>query len=177
MIKVGDLLPDVTFQVRELGEWVTKNTVDMFSGERAVIFGLPGAFTPTCSNQQLPRFEELTNEFMERDINNIYCVSVNDTFVMNAWAENQGITNVKMIPDGSGEFTRQLGLLVKKDNLGFGERSWRYAMVVNGGEVELFLPEEGYCDNCPTDPYEVSKPDNVLAELQRLDGVDGVTPV
>lgn len=177
MIKVGDLLPDVTFQVRELGEWVTKNTVDMFSGERAVIFGLPGAFTPTCSNQQLPRFEELANEFMERDINNIYCVSVNDTFVMNAWAENQGITNVKMIPDGSGEFTRQLGLLVKKDNLGFGERSWRYAMVVNGGEVELFLPEEGYCDNCPTDPYEVSKPDNVLAELQRLDGVDGVTPV
>lgn len=177
MIKVGDLLPDVTFQVRELGEWVTKNTVDMFSGERAVIFGLPGAFTPTCSNQQLPRFEELANEFMERDINNIYCVSVNDTFVMNAWADNQGITNVKMIPDGSGEFTRQIGLLVKKDNLGFGERSWRYAMVVNGGEVELFLPEEGYCDNCPTDPYEVSKPDNVLAELQRLDGVDGVTPV
>jgi len=177
MIKVGDLLPDVTFQVRELGEWVTKNTIDMFSGERAVIFGLPGAFTPTCSNQQLPRFEELANEFMERDINNIYCVSVNDTFVMNAWADNQGITNVKMIPDGSGEFTRQIGLLVKKDNLGFGERSWRYAMVVNGGEVELFLPEEGYCDNCPTDPYEVSKPDNVLAELQRLDGVDGVTPV
>jgi len=177
MIKVGDLLPDVTFQVRELGEWVTKNTVDMFSGERAVIFGLPGAFTPTCSNQQLPRFEELANEFMERDINNIYCVSVNDTFVMNAWADNQGITKVKMIPDGSGEFTRQIGLLVKKDNVGFGERSWRYAMVVNGGEVELFLPEEGYCDNCPTDPYEVSKPDNVLAELQRLDGVDGVTPV
>ena len=168
MIEVGDLIPQVTFKTRELGEWVEKNTVDIFSGERSVIFGLPGAFTPTCSNQQLPRFDELAPEFAELDINNIYCVSVNDTFVMNAWADNQNLKNVKMLPDGSGLFTKGIGMLVKKDNLGFGERSWRYAMVVNGGELELFLPEEGYCDNCPTDPYELSNPDNVLKELKNL---------
>ena len=98
MIEVGDLIPQVTFKTRELGEWVEKNTVDIFSGERSVIFGLPGAFTPTCSNQQLPRFDELAPEFAELDINNIYCVSVNDTFVMNAWADNQNLKNVKMLP-------------------------------------------------------------------------------
>ena len=116
MIKVGDLLPAVTFKTRELGEWVEKSSVDLWSNERCVIFGLPGAFTPTCSNEQLPRFEELATEFAKYGINNIYCVSVNDAFVMNAWAENQGIQNVTMLPDGSGEFTEALGMLVKKDN-------------------------------------------------------------
>tara|TARA_Y100000816_G_C25965869_1_gene504009 strand:- start:54 stop:578 length:525 start_codon:yes stop_codon:yes gene_type:complete len=165
MIKVGDLLPAVTFKTRELGEWVEKSSVDLWSNERCVIFGLPGAFTPTCSNEQLPRFEELATEFAKYGINNIYCVSVNDAFVMNAWAENQGIQNVTMLPDGSGEFTEALGMLVKKDNLGFGERSWRYALIADSGHVEMFFPEEGYCDNCPTDPYEISKPDNVWRAL------------
>jgi peroxiredoxin len=137
---------------------------------RVVVFSLPGAFTPTCSTYQLPGFEQALEEgkFAEFGIDDVYCISVNDSFVMNAWARAQELNFVKVLPDGSGEFTRRMGMLVAKDNLGFGMRSWRYAMVVRDGVVEAFLPEKGLMDNCDYDPYEVSSPENVLKVLEQL---------
>lgn len=143
----------------------TINTTDIFKDKRVVIFGLPGAFTPTCSNKQLPMFSELYPKFQEKGINEIWCVSVNDGFVMSAWFRSQEITNINMLADGSGELTRRLGMLVKKDNLGFGMRSWRYAAVINNGIVEQMFAEEGICDNREDDPYEISKPENVYEQL------------
>jgi len=131
-----------------------------------VLFSLPGAFTPTCSTYQLPDFEKLYEEFKAEGIDEIYCISVNDAFVMNAWGRAQNITNIKLIPDGSGEFTRKMGMLVAKDNLGFGMRSWRYGAVINDGVVEMWFEEEGYSDNCDTDPYGVSSPQNILQALR-----------
>ena len=131
-----------------------------------VVFGLPGAFTPTCSTFQLPTFEEMYDQFKDSGVDEVYCTSVNDTFVMNAWFEQQGIEKVKPLPDGNGELARQLGLLVKKENLGFGLRSWRYAMVVEDNVVTNFSPEEGFCDNIESDPYEASKPEAILKWLK-----------
>ena len=124
------------FVFRENGEFVTKPSLDLFTGKRVVIFSLPGAFTPTCSAYQLPGFEERFEEFVQLGIDDIYCISVNDGFVMNAWGKDQGIEKVKLIPDGNAHFTRSMGYLVRKSNLGFGERSWRYAAVVNDGVIE-----------------------------------------
>ena len=111
--------------------WEKVSTDDYFKGKKVILFSLPGAFTPTCSTYQLPDFEKLYPEFKNLGIDEIYCISVNDAFVMNAWAKSQDIKNVKVIPDGSGDFTRQMGMLVKKDNVGFGMRSWRYAAIIN----------------------------------------------
>jgi peroxiredoxin len=137
---------------------------------RVVVFSLPGAFTPTCSTFQLPGFEKAIGdgEFEKFGIDDVYCLSVNDSFVMNAWAKQQELQHVKVLPDGSGEFTRKMGMLVDKSNLGFGMRSWRYAMVVRDGVIEAFLPEEGFVDNCDHDPYGVSSPENVLKVLEQL---------
>jgi peroxiredoxin len=143
----------------------TINTTDIFKDKRVVIFGLPGAFTPTCSNEQLPMFSELYPKFQEKGINEIWCVSVNDGFVMSAWFRSQEITNINMLADGSGELTRRLGMLVKKDNVGFGLRSWRYAAVINNGIVEQMFAEEGKCDNHDEDPYDISSPENVYEKL------------
>lgn len=159
-------VPNITFKVRENNEWVEKNTHEMFKDKRVILFSLPGAFTPTCSTQQLPGYEDMFEQFQDKGIDEIYCVSVNDTFVMNAWAEAHGIKNVKMIPDGSGEFTRQMGMLVKKDDKGFGLRSWRYAMIVNDGIIEKIFEEPGKSDDCTTDPYGESSPENVLQWLE-----------
>ena len=155
-------VPNVQFIFREDGEFVTKTTDDLFAAKRVVIFSLPGAFTPTCSAYQLPGFEEWYEEFDSLGIDAIYCISVNDTFVMNAWAKDQGIKNVQLIPDGNAYFTRSMGYLVRKSNLGFGERSWRYAAVVNDGVIEKIFVEEGFRDNADTDPYEASTPEAVL---------------
>ena len=162
--KMGQV-PNITFKVRENNEWIETNTHEMFRDKRVILFSLPGAFTPTCSTQQLPGYEDMFEQFQDKGIDEIYCVSVNDTFVMNAWAEAHGIKNVKMIPDGSGEFTRQMGYLVDKDNLGFGKRSWRYACVIDNINLMDVWEEEGKMNNCPTDPYEKSKPENVLEGL------------
>ena len=168
-------VPDVTFRTRVRDEavggpnpfrWEDKTTADYFAGKRVVLFSLPGAFTPTCSTFQLPDFEKLYPEFQAQGIDEIYCISVNDAFVMNAWGKGQNLENVKLIPDGSGEFTRKMGMLVSKDNLGFGMRSWRYAAVINDGVVEQWFEEEGYSDNCESDPYGVSSPQNILQKLQ-----------
>jgi peroxiredoxin len=178
---IGRQLPEVTFKTRARDEsiggpnpyrWENKTTADYFKGKRVVLFSLPGAFTPTCSTYQLPDFEKLYGEFQDKDIDAIYCISVNDAFVMNAWGKQQGLKNVKLIPDGSGEFTRKMGMLVCKDNLGFGMRSWRYAAVVNDGLVEIWFEEPGFSDNCETDPYGESSPQNVLDKLADELGVD-----
>jgi peroxiredoxin len=155
-------VPQVEFVFRENGEFVTRTTADLFDGKRVVIFSLPGAFTPTCSAYQLPGFEEKYDEFASLGIDAIYCLSVNDGFVMNAWAKDQGIEKVTLIPDGNAYFTRSMGYLVNKSNLGFGERSWRYAAVVNDGVIEKIFVEEGMRDNADSDPYEASTPENVL---------------
>ncbi len=171
---IGRKLPQVTFRTRVRDDsiegpnpfrWEDKTTADYFAGKRVIVFSLPGAFTPTCSTFQLPDFEKLHGDFAAAGIDEIYCVSVNDAFVMNAWGKSQNLENVKLIPDGSGEFTRKMGMLVDKNNLGFGMRSWRYAAIVNNGVVEAWFEESGYSDNCESDPYGESAPQNILAYL------------
>jgi peroxiredoxin len=171
---IGKKVPDVTLKTRVRDDsvggdnpyrWELVSTVDLFEGKRVILFSLPGAFTPTCSTYQLPDFEKMYGEFEANGIDDVYCLSVNDAFVMNAWARQQGLKNVKVIPDGSGEFTRKMGMLVAKDNLGFGMRSWRYAAVVDNGVIEQWFEEPGYSDNCETDPYGESSPQNILDKL------------
>lgn len=146
--------------------WEDVTTFDYFANKRVVLFSLPGAFTPTCSTYQLPGFEEKFAEFKALGIKDIYCVSVNDAFVMNAWAKAQKIKKVKVIPDGSGKFTRTMGMLVRKDNLGFGERSWRYACVINNGKIEKWFIEPEPRDDADTDPYGETSPENILSWLR-----------
>jgi len=155
-------VPQIQFIFREAGEFVTRTTSELFNNKRVIIFSLPGAFTPTCSAYQLPGFEEKYEDFKALGIDEIYCISVNDGFVMNAWAQDQNIKNVKLIPDGNAYFTRSMGYLVSKSNLGFGDRSWRYAAVVENGIIEKIFVEDGFRDNADTDPYEVSTPENVF---------------
>ncbi|OED48020.1 peroxiredoxin [Rhodobacteraceae bacterium (ex Bugula neritina AB1)] len=174
-MKAGVELPDVTFHTRVRDEaiegpnpfrWEDKTTADYFAGKRVVLFSLPGAFTPTCSTFQLPGFEKGFADFQAQGIDAIYCMSVNDSFVMNAWARAQDLKNVEVIPDGSGVFTHKMGMLVAKDNLGFGNRSWRYAAIINNGVVEAWFEEPGLADNHGEDPYGVSSPETVLNHLK-----------
>ena len=155
-------VPQVEFVFRENGEFVTRTTSDLFAGKRVIIFSLPGAFTPTCSAYQLPGFEDNYDEFAALGIDAIYCISVNDGFVMNAWAKDQGIEKVQLIPDGNAHFTRAMGQLVRKSNLGFGERSWRYAAVVDNQIIEKLFEEPGKSDNAADDPYGETTPEAVL---------------
>jgi thioredoxin-dependent peroxiredoxin len=144
------------------GTWKDVTTDDLFKGKRVVMFSLPGAFTPTCSSEELPSYDRMYNEFKELGIDDVYCVSVNDAFVMNAWARDLEIQNVKMIPDGCGTFTSNMGMLVAKPKQGFGMRSWRYAAVVNDGVVEKMFEEPGFNNfSDDDDPYVVSKPEIV----------------
>ena len=169
-------VPEVVFHTRVRDEsiggdnpykWQDVTTSDLFSGKRVVVFSLPGAFTPTCSNYQLPSYEENYDIILNAGVDEVYCISVNDSFVMNAWFKAQGIEKVKPIPDGSGEFTHAMGMSVSKANLGFGFRSWRYSMVVNDGKIEVLYEEPGKVGNCPVDPYEVSHPGNIIGYLER----------
>ena len=134
-MKKGDKVPQIKFRVRELGEWIDTNSDTYFRNKRVILFSLPGAFTPTCSLQQLPGFEKLHNVFKEHKVDDVYCLSVNDSFVMNAWAQNQKLENVKVIPDGNGEFTDAMDMLVEKRDRCFGMRSWRYAAIVENCEI------------------------------------------
>jgi peroxiredoxin len=156
------VVPSVDFMFRENGEFVTRSSEEIFNEKKVVLFALPGAFTPTCSAYQLPGYEEFYDMFAEVGIDEIYCLSVNDPFVMNAWAKDQNIEKVKLIPDGNGEFTQEMGMLVQKRNLGFALRSWRYAMVINDGVIEQIFMEDGKQDNATEDPYEWSSPEKVL---------------
>ena len=139
---------------------------EVFGGKRVVVFGLPGAFTPTCSSKQLPSYDEFYNDIIGYNIDEVYCVSVNDGFVMKNWFTSLGVEYVKPLADGNGDFTRRLGMLVNKSNLGFGQRSWRYAAVINNGVVEALLAEDGIEDDCETDPYENSTPLEVIEYLK-----------
>lgn len=147
-------------------EWKDVSTDDVFKGKNVVVFSLPGAFTPTCSTSHLPRFEELSDEFKAQGVDAIVCVSVNDAFVMYQWGKSQGAEKVFLLPDGNGEFTRKMGMLVDKSNLGFGMRSWRYSMHVQDGEITKMFSEDGFEDNCASDPFEVSDADTMLAYLK-----------
>ena len=148
------------------GEWKDVSTKELFGDKKVVIFSLPGAFTPTCSGEQLPTYDKMYSQFKDKGIDDVYCVSVNDAFVMNAWARDLGIKNVKMIPDGDGTFTRSMGMLVNKPKQGFGMRSWRYAAIVNNGTIENMFIEPGQNDfSDDDDPYTVSSPEHVLSKL------------
>lgn len=160
-------VPELFFHCREDGQWIHQHSDVVFRKKRVVVFSLPGAFTPTCSSYQLPGYEAFYDMIREQGVDEIYCISVNDSFVMNAWFKDQGIEKVKPLPDGSGEFTYAMGMSVNKANLGFGFRSWRYAMVVNDGEIEQMFEEPGKMGLCPVDPYEVSDPETVLNYLKQ----------
>ena len=165
-ISVGDKIPAVTMIKATAEGPQPVSSTDYFAGKKVALFSVPGAFTPTCSTYQLPGFENGFADFAALGVDEIYCMSVNDAFVMNKWAEAQGLKNVKVIPDGSGEFTRRMGMLVRKDNLGFGLRSWRYAAIVNDGKIEAWFEEPGLCDNHGEDPYGISSPETVLDWLR-----------
>lgn len=157
----GDRVPEVSFRVRQDGDWSVIDGREVFAGKNVVVFSLPGAFTPTCSSTHLPRYEELAPVFRSRGIDTIACVSVNDPFVMEEWARNQHCDSILMLPDGNGAFTEAMGMLVDKSDLNFGKRSWRYAMLVRDGVIEKMFVEpdkEG-------DPFEVSDADTMLRHL------------
>lgn len=159
--KEGQKVPNVVFRTRENDEWRDISTDELFKGKTVVVFSLPGAFTPTCSSTHLPRYNELAATFKENGVDDIICMSVNDAFVMNAWKEDQEAENVTLIPDGNGEFSEGMGMLVDKSDLGFGKRSWRYSMLVKDGVVEkqFIEPEK------PGDPFEVSDADTMLNHI------------
>lgn len=168
-------VPQVIFKTRVRDEsvegpnpfrWQEVTTDEIFKGKKIVLFALPGAFTPTCSSTHLPGYEEKYNDFKNLGVDEVICLSVNDAFVMFQWAKHQNIAKVTMLPDGSADFTRAMGMLVKKDNLGFGERSWRYSMYVEDGEIKMMFVEPEFMDNCPNDPFEVSDAGTMLAYLK-----------
>ncbi len=167
-------VPDATFQTRvrtDAGgdnpfDWKELTSDDVFKGKKVVVFSLPGAFTPTCSTSHLPRYEALYEEFKAQGVDAVVCLSVNDAFVMYQWGVAQKVENVFLLPDGNGEFTRKMGMLVEKSNLGFGMRSWRYAMVVDDSEIKQMFVEDGFEDNHGADPFEVSDADTVLNWLK-----------
>ncbi|MEW5727892.1 MAG: peroxiredoxin [Pseudomonadota bacterium] len=168
-------VPDVTFKTRVRDEsvggdnpfrWQDLTSDDVFKGKKVVLFALPGAFTPTCSTSHLPRYEQLYDQFRQQGVDSVVCLSVNDAFVMYQWGTSQGADNVFLLPDGNGEFTRKMGMLVDKANLGFGMRSWRYSMYVEDGEIKQLFREPGFEDNCPSDPFQVSDADTMLEWLK-----------
>lgn len=157
----GQNVPAVTFKTRHNNEWLDVTTSELFDNKKVVVFALPGAFTPTCSSSHLPRYNELYPVFKDNGIDDIYCLSVNDTFVMNTWQDAQSAEKITMLPDGNGEFSKGMGMLVDKQNLGFGDRSWRYAMIVNNGVIEkMFIEPE-----VDGDPFGVSDADTVLKHI------------
>ncbi len=171
----GGNVPQVTFKTRVRDEsvegenpfrWQDVTTDDIFKGKNIVVFALPGAFTPTCSTTHAPGYESKYNEMKTLGVDEVICLSVNDAFVMYQWKKHLGLEKVFMLPDGNGDFSREMGMLVKKNNLGFGDRSWRYSMHVVDGVVKKMFVEPGFEDNCPTDPFEVSDADTMLTYLK-----------
>ncbi|SLN68847.1 Hybrid peroxiredoxin hyPrx5 [Oceanibacterium hippocampi] len=164
MKTIGDRVPDVTFRTRANGEWKNVTTADLFAGKTVVLFALPGAFTPTCSSTHLPGYLTRGDALREAGVDEILCLSVNDSFVMNAWAKDQGIDDeIVMVPDGNGEFSEGMGMLVDKQDLGFGKRSWRYSMLVRDGVIEKIFAEDR---NAAGDPFKVSDVETMLGYLK-----------
>lgn len=173
-LKMKTTVPDITFKTRvrdnSIGgdnpfRWQDISSSEIFKGKRVVVFALPGAFTPTCSSTHLPGYEANYEAFKTQGIDEVYCISVNDAFSMFQWAKQLQVSSVKMLPDGNGDFTRLMGMLVKKENLGFGDRSWRYSMHVEDGEIRQLFAERDLMDNCPEDPFEVSDAQTMLNYL------------
>jgi len=157
----GQRVPQATFRTRRDHEWLSLSTDDIFAGKTVVVFSLPGAFTPTCSSSHVPRFDQLAPVLEANGVDEIVCVAVNDAFVMNEWKIAQKADNVTFLPDGNGEFTRGMGMLVGREDLGFGSRSWRYSMLVRDGVIEkMFIEPEN-----PGDPFQVSDADTMLSYL------------
>ncbi len=169
-------VPEIVFKTRVRDEsisgdnpfrWQDVTTNDIFKGKKVVVFALPGAYTPTCSSTHLPGFDKNYQELIEQGVDEVYCLSVNDAFTMFQWSKHLGAANVKMLPDGNGDFSRMMGMLVKKENLGFGLRSWRYSMVVEDKRIIKLFSEPGKSDNCPDDPFSVSDVDTMLEYLKQ----------
>ena len=169
-------IPEVTFRTRVRDEsiggdnpfrWQDVTSRDIFRGKNVVVFALPGAFTPTCTNAHLPGYEAKYDELKNKGIDEVYCLSVNDAFTMFQWAKYLKVEKVKMLPDGNGDFTRLMGMLVKKENVGFGLRSWRYSMHVVDGEIKQMFIEPGLTDDCPDDPFEISDVDTMHNYLSK----------
>ena len=158
----GNRVPDVTFRTRRDHEWVDLTSKEIFDGKNVIVFSLPGAFTPTCSSSHVPRYNQLVPKFEALGVDEVICVSVNDAFVMNEWQRAQNAARLSFLPDGNGDFTEAMGLLVGKEDLGFGRRSWRYSMLVRDGVIEkMFIePQE------PGDPFHVSDADTMLEYLE-----------
>jgi peroxiredoxin len=167
-------IPDVTWNKRHRPDgaaefsWQEESSEEIFKGKRVVLFALPGAYTPTCSTTHLPVYEANYQKILDQDIDEVYCLSVNDSFVMNSWFNSMGIVDVKPIADGNGDFTRHMGMLVKKEAVCFGSRSQRYSMVVDNGRVEMIFCEEGKEDNFPGDPFQVSDAESMLEYLTNV---------
>ena len=169
-------VPEIVFKTRVRDEsiggdnpfrWQDVTTNDIFKGKKVVVFALPGAYTPTCSSTHLPGFDEKYQALIEQGVDEVYCLSVNDAFTMFQWSKHLGVTKVKMLPDGNGDFSRMMGMLVKKENLGFGMRSWRYSMFVEDNSIIKLFSEPGKSDNCPDDPFSVSDVDTMLEYLKQ----------
>ncbi len=158
----GKRVPEVNFRFIDDGRWVDRTTADLFSGKTVVVFALPGAFTPTCSTAHVPRYGELRAALGQAGVDDVLCISVNDGFVMDAWKKDQGVEGITFVPDGNGEFSKGLGMLVDKQDLGFGPRSWRYSMLVRDGVIEKMFTEP----DKPGDPFEVSDADTMLRYLK-----------
>jgi glutaredoxin-like protein len=157
----GQKIPSLTLKTREADGWKDVTTDEVFAGKKVVVFALPGAFTPTCSSSHVPRYQELAPAFRARGVDAVVCISVNDPFVMREWAKDQGASHIQFLPDGNGELTEALGMLVDKRNLGFGKRSWRYSMYVEDGTIKkMFIEPEK-----DGDPFEVSDADTMLRYL------------
>jgi thioredoxin-dependent peroxiredoxin len=173
----GSNVPKVVFRTRVRDpkmksenkfRWKNLKSDKIFKGKRVVILALPGAYTPTCSSTHLPGYEAHYDEIKKHGIDEIYVLSVNDAFVMYNWCKKLNIKKVKFLPDGNGDFTRKMGAMVKKNNLGFGDRSWRYSMIVNDGKIEKIFTEAGKKNNCPTDPFRVSDAKTMLKYLKKF---------
>lgn len=169
-MSTGMIIPAHVFLTREKvksqDEWVEVDTNSIFLDKKVLVFSSPGAFTQDPGVNQLPDFEKLASKFKDHDIEDIYCLSVNDAFVMNAWAKANNLENVKMLPDGSGVFTLYMNMLVSRDNVQFGQRSWRYAMVVENGVITHWFEEPDRGHNVEDDPYGETSPQNILKVLE-----------
>ena len=171
----GSRVPSVVFKTRVRDEsvegsnpfrWQDVTSEEIFTGKKIVLFALPGAFTPTCSSTHLPGYEAAYDEFKKLGVDEVICLSVNDAFTMFQWGKHQNVEKVRLLPDGNADFTRGMGALVKKTNLGFGDRSWRYSMFVDDGVIKKLFVEPGFSDDCPTDPFEVSDAHTMLEYLR-----------
>jgi peroxiredoxin len=171
-----EIVPNVIFKTRVRDEniggdnpfrWQDVSTRDIFENKKIVILALPGAFTPTCSSTHLPGFEKKHQEILDQDVDEVYCLSVNDAFTMFQWSKHLGVNKVKMLPDGNGDFTRGMGMMVKKENLGFGYRSWRYSMLVEDQTIVKLFSEPGKSDNYSEDPFTVSDVNTILDFLKQ----------